>query len=225
MDLVTSGPYGVSISIGDGLGNFSPAINFAAGIFTRSVISADFNADGKMDVATANANSNNISVLVGDGLGSFSSATNFAVGTAPNSITTADFNGDGKLDLATANNNSKNVSIVLGNGLGSFSTATNFSVGTSPKAITAADFNADGKMDVATGNSNSTGNANSSTVSIITGDGLGGFSAATNFAVGVSPEAIASADFNGDGKMDIATSSYNISVMLNNIPNVSVSVR
>ena len=48
----------------DGLGGFNAAFNFSVGTAPTSIVSADFNADGKMDLVTANANSNNVSVLL-----------------------------------------------------------------------------------------------------------------------------------------------------------------
>lgn len=195
--------------------SFLPPTNFGAGINPRSIVSADFNGDGNMDIASANYGSNNVSVLLGNGLGGFGTATNFAVGTAPQSITSADFNGDGKMDLAITNG-SGNVSILIGNGLGGFSTPTNFIVGTSPFSIISADFNGDGKLDLATAN------LNSFNISILLGNGLGGFGTATNFSVGgtwTNPQSIISADFNGDGKLDIVTANYigdNVSVLLGN---------
>ena len=59
------------------------------------------------------------------------------------------------------------------------------------------------------------------------GNGLGSFSTATNFTVGIAPTSIISADFNGDSKMDLITAnanSNNVSVLLNNIPIVSATV-
>ena len=79
--------------------------------------SGDFNGDGKLDLAVANADSNNVSILLGTGTGSFGAATNFGVGTGPRSVAVGDFTGDGTLDLAVANLGSNNVSILL-NGCG-----------------------------------------------------------------------------------------------------------
>lgn len=203
MDLATANynSNNVSVLLGNGLGSFSVATFFNVGTKPRCITSSDFNGDGKMDLATTNANSNNVSVLLGNGLGSFSIATNFAVGSDPISITSNDFNGDGKMDLAIANNTGVGISLLFGNGLGSFSAATNFAVGTQPASIISSDFNGDGNMDLATANSNS------NNISVLLGNGLGSFSAATNFSVGVGdmPNSITSADFNGDGKMDLAT--------------------
>src|SRR5439155_1678058 len=104
------------ILLGTGTGSFSSATNFSAGTNPISVAVADFNGDGKVDLAVVNAASTNVSILLGTGTGSFSPAANFAVGSNPFSVVVGDFNGDGKPDLATANNTSNDVSILLNNG-------------------------------------------------------------------------------------------------------------
>ena len=63
----------------------------------------DFNGDGRLDLATANVNSNTVSILLGQGDGTFLAARDVAVDDFPSSITVGDFNGDGHQDLATAN--------------------------------------------------------------------------------------------------------------------------
>jgi hypothetical protein len=80
-----------------------------------TVIAADFNADGLLDLAVSNAGSNTLSVLLGTGTGAFGAAVNFSSSSAPYSLTSADFNADGKPDLAAVNNGSSNVSIFLNN--------------------------------------------------------------------------------------------------------------
>ena len=205
----------LSVLLGDGTGNFSPAANFSAGTGTRSVISADFNGDGKIDIAAANYTSNNISVLLGDGAGNLGSSTNFtvAVGANPISIVSGDFNGDGKADLATANYSTNNVSVFLGTGTGSFGTVKNFAVSTNsnPQALISADFNNDGKVDLATANSN----ANNE--SVLIGNGAGSFGSSIAIPVNTTANSVISADFNGDGKTDLATANSNAS-------NVSVAL-
>jgi HYR domain/FG-GAP-like repeat/FG-GAP repeat len=182
--------------------SFAPAQNYGVGTDPRFVTTGDFNADGKLDLATANANSDNVSILLGDGLGGFAAATNVGAGNGPRSVTTGDFNADGKLDLTTANFVSDNVSVLLGDGLGGFAAAVSFGVGDFPQSITTGDFNADGKPDLATANS---GSAN---VSVLLGDGSGGFGAATNYATAFGPLSVAVGDFNGDGKPDLATANF-----------------
>jgi hypothetical protein len=102
-------------------GGFLTARHFSTGMYPVSITTGDFNADGKLDLATANPGSGNVSVLLGDGAGGFSTPMNFG-NSGPYSVTTGDFNADGKLDLATANGRSSNsVSILLNTcgGLGS----------------------------------------------------------------------------------------------------------
>ncbi|HKZ81825.1 MAG TPA: VCBS repeat-containing protein [Pyrinomonadaceae bacterium] len=92
----------VSTSASDSCGtaNFDPATNFSTDLAPISVVVADFNNDGKSDIATANLNAGNVSLFLGDGTGGFSGPTNFSAGNGPSSIAAGDFNGDGISDLA-----------------------------------------------------------------------------------------------------------------------------
>ncbi len=213
----------VSILIGAGTGSFGGATHFTAGSASGSspfaVTVADLNGDLKLDLAVANTNTANVSILLGTGTGSFSAPTNFTVGSNPRFIAIADFNGDNKPDLAVANTFANNVSILLGTGTGTFGAATNFPLGgsSSPWYIATGDYNGDGILDLATAN----GGANN--VAILLGTGTGSFSAATNFAAAVNsfPVSVAAADFNGDGKLDLASGnngSANVSILLNTSP-------
>ncbi|TAN71227.1 MAG: hypothetical protein EPN17_01915 [Methylobacter sp.] len=183
---------------------FAPKIDVGVGDYIPiSVISADFNGDDKLDLATANEYGNSVSVRLGDGLGGFSGMTGVSMGDYPTSVISADFNGDGKLDLAAVNANSDSVSVRLGDGSGGFSGTTSVLVGDYPWSGISADFNGDGKLDLAAAN------ANDNTVSVRLGDGSGGFSGTTSVSVGDYPWSVISADFNGDGKLDLATANGN----------------
>jgi FG-GAP-like repeat len=188
-----------------------------------SVVLADINGDGKLDLVTTSAtslNESSVSILIGDGIGGFNaiSKIDFVSGLTPQAIAVADFNGDEKLDLITANYDGDNVSVLLGNGNGIFGSATNFSVGLKPRDVKVADFNGDGKLDLVTTSQNS------DKISILLGNGNGNFGSANNFLVEFNSRSISVADFNGDGQIDLAVTDANskISVLINNTNVVSI---
>jgi len=74
---------------------------------------ADFNLDGKQDVAVVNTDANNVSLLLGDGLGHFTKAGDYGTRDHPNAIGVFDCNGDGKWDLAVADNFNDTITILV----------------------------------------------------------------------------------------------------------------
>ncbi|HTC94233.1 MAG TPA: FG-GAP-like repeat-containing protein [Terriglobales bacterium] len=177
---------------------------------------ADFNGDGKLDVAMVENGNNKVSVFLGKGDFTFPMNADYAVGANPISIAAGDFNGDGKPDLVVADLNGAagaNLSVLLnkGDGTGVFLPAASYGAGTNPNEVQAGDFNGDGKLDIAVAN------FGSNNVSILLGNGDGTFQPAHNFAAGSNPAALVVADFNGDGKLDLAVANYgsnDVSVLL-----------
>ncbi len=168
------------------------------GLDPRGVVVADFNNDGKPDLAAINRGSTSVSILKGNGDGTFAAQSSFAVGTDAIALAVGDFNGDGKTDIVTANRASYDISVLLGNGDGTFQTHVDYSAGTEPISIVTADFNGDGKLDVAEVNSAD------NTISVYLGVGNGTFQAQVTYPTGSSPNAIVAGDFNGDGIVDLA---------------------
>src|SRR3954452_1597709 len=82
--------------------SFSPAASFPVGTNPQDVVTADFNNDGKLDLATSNydeaTGDGSVSVLLGNGNGSFQPARPSATGPYPYSLAAGDFNADGKVD-------------------------------------------------------------------------------------------------------------------------------
>jgi hypothetical protein len=161
---------------------------------------ADFNGDGKSDIAATNRSSNDLSILQGNGDGTFQTQQRFAIGSLPAAVVTADLNADGRLDVVTANSSTDDVSILLGNGDGTFQPEQRYVVGDTPFALAIGDFNGDGKFDVAAANTLSRD------ISVLLGIGNGTFQPQQRFLLGYpasGPSSIAVADLNGDGKGDL----------------------
>ncbi len=151
------------------LPSFAAQQTFATATSPRSVTLGDVNGDGRLDIVTANRNSNNASVLLGNGNGTFQTQQTFATGTSPHSVTLGDVNGDGKLDIVTANYGSNTASVLLGNGNGTFQAQQTFATGTNPRSVTLGDVNGDGSLDIVTAN------YSSNTASVLLGNGNGTF--------------------------------------------------
>ena len=159
-------------------------------------------------VATAGTNSVTVNQSTN---GKFTTLT-YLIGPDVNSVFFADFNGDGSPDLAVAFDGSGaavpgGIAILLNKGDGTFASpviygrgapATQFfPSGTPATHFVVYDLNHDGALDIATASLGGT-------VTVLLGKGDGTFGPPVQYAVGGSGQAIAVADFNGDGVPDIA---------------------
>lgn len=208
---VLSYPYGqpevtVSVSLGDGIGGFSAPVNFAVGRYAQYIKSADFNKDGKPDLAVANSFEKNILIMLGDGAGGFLSTT-ATPGNIPDPfyLEVGDFNSDGNPDLVVPDSGLITFSILLGDGAGGFGPATRFFLQYRPYAVAVGDFNSDGKLDLAFMCEDPYYKA---VVSLVLGSGTGSFGTESLFPAGDEPTAITTSDFNRDGKLDVALAHY-----------------
>lgn len=206
-------PYTLWLSLGNGNGTFSTPVQFASGTSISNIdasdpVVADFNGDGKLDVAFTDGLG--MEVYLGNGDGTFQPVLTSSVGAVGAagpfaSLVVGDFNGDGKLDIAEiwSPNGAVNgqLQILLGNGNGTFTSGASYSTLPNPGLIYAADFNGHNKLDLLFFGGN--GAPYSMVVMLGNGDGTFGTGSVypTNNAGTIGGAAIT--DLNADGKLDV----------------------
>ena len=206
------------VSAGTAQAQFTPEGSpYPTGNAPYNVYAADFNGDGRPDLATSEGDGQTVSLFLRQPGGGFAAEAGspFALSGATANGAVGDFNGDGLPDLAIADILGSGVVIALRNPAGGFTREANVPLGGALGAVGAGDFNQDGRLDLAVAG------YNSANVSVLLRNAANtGFTLAPNgnYAVGVQPRQFAIADFNGDLRSDIAVAnagSGSVSVLLN----------
>jgi hypothetical protein len=234
-------PGSVLVLLGNGDGTFQSQATYETGQFPASLVTGDFNGDGRTDLAVVD--NNGIDLLLGNGDGTFQTAKAVEAGgstltSGSNALgidlVSGDFNDDRRADLAVINAGSwphfdGTVSVLIGNGDGTFRPPVTHALGHDSVGIVAGDFNADGQVDLAVANNglsyDSIGDyiPDPGSVSVLLGNGDGTFGPPSSYTVGPPLVAIAAGNFTGDGHTDLAVcASYFDSQANQNVGKVSV---
>ncbi|CAF4047001.1 unnamed protein product [Rotaria sp. Silwood2] len=200
----------IGIFIGFHDGTFFSQITYSTGNYSspRSVVTGDFNNDGRLDIAVANYNGNNLGVFLGYNDTNLLRVPAYSTGnlSRPKSIAVGDFDNDNRLDVVIANNDTDSIMILFGTGYGSFSSQIMHSTdhGSHPCGVTVGDLNKDAHLDIVVANS---GNDN---VGIFLGQGNRSFSSQATFFMGLSsnPYSVAVLDMDNDTLWDVAVTNF-----------------
>jgi hypothetical protein len=211
--LLRGGRPQLTIRYGKGDGAFGKPIVVEQRAPSKSMTVADFNNDNHLDIATTAGSS--ATIFLGDGKQAFEQKDPFHVGDRAFSIASGDIDEDGHVDLVTANFGVKanSVSVLYGHGDGSFSEAQDHATGPKPTRVLLVDLDGDSHLDILTAHACD----HDTTVTVLYGDGRRSFPSRDRFSLpgGCQSQAgdvllpsgswgVAAADFNLDGRMDLA---------------------
>ncbi|MGH9495115.1 MAG: FG-GAP repeat domain-containing protein [Candidatus Sulfotelmatobacter sp.] len=198
------GSTGVVVYLGKGDGTFSPGVSYGESTGLAYVTVADFNGDGKLDIAATDVRNDAVQILTGNGDGTFGIGLSISTGGSdPSNIVSGDFNHDGKTDLAVANGGSGTIAVLLGNGDGSFAGAVSYpTTYYFPQYITAADIDGDGYLDLAV--TAYTDGPAAVGVFLANNDNSGTFKPVAYTTLDGNPVFVAFGDLSKDGKADLA---------------------
>jgi len=177
---------------------------------------ADFNGDGKVDIAVGNdymfaTSTNGMAVLLNNGDHTYSAPILYLSGTMILDVSVGDMDGDGDIDMAVLVDYQDQAIVLLNNGNGVFSVSNSYVTGSNPTGISMGDFNNDGHPDVVVSN------LYGQSISVFLNNGNGTLAAGVGYTSGDARQ-VAVGDLNNDGYLDIAVSNgseNSVSVFLN----------
>lgn len=172
--------------------------------YTTTMATADLNGDGDADVIAGNGLSYDVSVLVSNGAGGLADPVSYPVGVFSLgyvAVAAGDATGDGNADVIATGYDDEEILLYPGDGSGALGAPVTLSAGGGvyPTSAEIIDVDGDGNADIVTANGDS-GN-----ISVLLGDGAGGFASAANFPAGAFPVSMGIADVDGDGAPDVVT--------------------
>ncbi|MFO0925521.1 MAG: FG-GAP-like repeat-containing protein [Gemmataceae bacterium] len=201
-DLVVTNRTAGSVTVRRGNGNGTFTNTTLTGFGSPEAVALfDVNNDGKLDFVAVGTQ---IVWRVNDGTGTFSGGGSVNPSTTLTSVAVGRVNPDSFPDLVVVNNSNQVRTYFHTGGATAFTTTsagTTLGTGITARGVTLGDVDNDGDLDLVT--ANPIANQSVGSVSIRLNSG-GTFSGSTNLPVGRQPYAVALADLDGDGKLDLA---------------------
>ncbi|HXM21589.1 MAG TPA: VCBS repeat-containing protein [Terriglobales bacterium] len=201
-----TGDGSLAIFLGDGKGSFKLSASYPIGVVSGFVAVADFNGDGHLDAAVTDQGFDgtlgDVIVFFGNGQGKLNRVAKFKMPQQPVGIAAGDLNGDHSPDLAVTLAGSGSVAVFLNDGMGKFRKPVTYNAGGGAAVdVKIADLRNHGKQDLVVANG-------SQGMVVLLNKGDGTFGKPTIYPPlcqnCVAPSACVVADFNLDGKLDVA---------------------
>lgn len=198
----------VTILFGDGRGGFRIGSSFPAGPNPTEIFVGDFDRDGHLDLAIANHGTPSVTILLGDGKGGFHPGPGSPLAVYsnphPHTVDGCDVDGDRLLDLVIDSWADNRLTLLRGDGREGFRTpGTPIDVGRKPyRNLKLRDVNGDGRCDIVVPS------YDRGVVTVLWGDGRGGFRAGPAIPAGPAPFTVDVGDLDGDGRLDLVFSNY-----------------
>jgi hypothetical protein len=189
----------------DGKGGFADEESIYPGGSTFNSVLVDLDGQNGLDLVVTRNTARDLAVYTNLGDGSFKFLGNVPAGNDPKAIKAGDLNGDHHADVVVANDSAGVITVFLGDGTGGLSLLRTYRSGVQPRELVMVDLNGNGALDMVVA-----GGRGSTAVNRFLGNNDGTFDGPVDFQSGPRPNSIDSADFDLDGKPDVAAANWSL---------------